>query len=213
MNNLELWTKVEKTDPRMTKEVVIGSRKFTAIDPYYQIRNATEIFGSYGSRWGLKDITRDLTIMDERGYPVLLLSAVFYYPSGSFEISTSAKTVTGKTPKFDEDVFKKTETDLLTKALSKLGFNADVFTGKFDDNRYVSEAYHDAAAKEEMKVATDSQLEEIRGLMKLTSSDEGKMLAFVKVGKFEEITVPGYEKLKKALLAKKKKQDEEGRAA
>ena len=33
---------------------------------------------------------------------------------------------------------KKVATDALTKGLSKLGFNADVFMGMFDDNKYVN---------------------------------------------------------------------------
>jgi len=202
--NLNLWNKVSKTDPKMTKEVTFG-RKFTAIDPQYQIMNATEQFGSYGSTWGLKNIDRNFDLMDEKGHTILLMSAVFFYPDGEFELSTSARTVTGKTPKYDEDVFKKTETDLLTKALSKLGFNADVFMGKFDDNRYVAEAYNEAALKESMTLATTSQLDEIRYLVKATDSDEAKMLAFVKMEKIEEITAPAYEKLKKALLSKQKK--------
>ena len=39
----------------------------------------------------------------------------------------------------DADFAKKIETDALTKALSKLGFNADVFMGRFDDTKYVLE--------------------------------------------------------------------------
>jgi hypothetical protein len=37
----------------------------------------------------------------------------------------------------DTDAYKKASTDGLTKALSHLGFNADVFLGQFDDNKYV----------------------------------------------------------------------------
>ena len=40
--------------------------------------------------------------------------------------------------KLDEDAPKKAMTDALTKALSHLGIGADVFLGKFDDNRYVA---------------------------------------------------------------------------
>jgi hypothetical protein len=40
--------------------------------------------------------------------------------------------------KVDNDA-KKIETDTLTKAISKLGFNADIFMGKFDDLRYIEE--------------------------------------------------------------------------
>jgi disulfide oxidoreductase YuzD len=35
--------------------------------------------------------------------------------------------------KLDTDFAKKVETDTLTKALSKLGFSADVFLSKFED--------------------------------------------------------------------------------
>jgi len=39
--------------------------------------------------------------------------------------------------KSDDDFAKKMETNTVSKALSKLGFSADVFLGKFDDNKYV----------------------------------------------------------------------------
>ena len=39
----------------------------------------------------------------------------------------------------DDDFAKKVATDALTKGLSKLGFNADVFMGRFDDNKYVNQ--------------------------------------------------------------------------
>ena len=45
----------------------------------------------------------------------------------------------------DDNFAKKIETDTLTKAISKLGFNADIFLGKFDDVRYLNEV------KEEFK--------------------------------------------------------------
>ena len=38
--------------------------------------------------------------------------------------------------KLDDDAPKKAITDGLTKAISHLGFNADVFLGKFDGNKY-----------------------------------------------------------------------------
>ena len=39
----------------------------------------------------------------------------------------------------NNDVHKKLKTDALTKGLSELGFNSDIFEGKFDDNKYVQE--------------------------------------------------------------------------
>lgn len=39
--------------------------------------------------------------------------------------------------KLDDDCIKKVQTDAITKGLSRLGFNADVFMGRFDGNKYV----------------------------------------------------------------------------
>jgi len=139
--NLDLWNKVDKTNPNDTKEVSFG-RKFTAIDAYSQIKKATELWGSYGSTWGLYDIKYEFL----ETYGLCMVSANFKYPrllsdsidqTNKFEISTSIAMASKKGP--DHDFAKKAETDLLTKALSKLGFNADIFLGKFDDNKYVAQ--------------------------------------------------------------------------
>ena len=54
-----------------------------------------------------------------------------------FPIHSSIRyTVNGR---IDDDFAKKVATDALTKGLSKLGFNADVFLGLFDDNKYVNQ--------------------------------------------------------------------------
>ena len=44
MNNLELWNRVEKTNPKYTKPANIRGLKITAIEPQYQIMLATEQF-------------------------------------------------------------------------------------------------------------------------------------------------------------------------
>ena len=50
-DNLKIWKSVEKTNPAHTKKVTFG-RAITAIDPYHQIKNATEKFGAVGIGWG-----------------------------------------------------------------------------------------------------------------------------------------------------------------
>ena len=158
-NNLELWNKVEKTNPKYTKKAKVGGMNITSISPQFQVMNATEQFGSYGSKWGFRNIVLDYSITDT---PILLsvldwntkqttevksilglvgFKATFFYPEGEFEITNSIKIFTdNKHSKIDDNYAKKLETDALTKALSKLGFNADIFLGKFDDVRYVEEA-------------------------------------------------------------------------
>ena len=137
-DNLSLWNAVCKTNPEHTRGVSKGKRKFTAICPQYQIKSATEQFGPYGAGWGLKNIERDFNSLKD--YELAIFSGVFWFPGGEFEISTSMPIwISKQKGMLDNDICKKAETDLLTKALSKIGFNADVFEGKFDDNRYVAE--------------------------------------------------------------------------
>ena len=47
MSNLDLWNKVEKTNPKYTKKANVKGNNITAIAPQYQIKNVTEQFGSY----------------------------------------------------------------------------------------------------------------------------------------------------------------------
>jgi len=134
-NNLSLWNRVSKTDPSKTKEVSFG-RKFTAIDPMYQLKKATEEFGLYGEKWGFKEIELNYDLFSKG---MIVFKGVFYAPNIEFPIINSASFSKGKDGKIDEDFAKKVETDTLTKALSKLGFNADVFEGKFEDSKYIEE--------------------------------------------------------------------------
>lgn len=130
--NTELWKKVDTTDPNFTRSVGNTDRHFTTINAYYQTFTATQLWGSYGSKWGLKN-TEWKIHQTTRKIDIVLYKATFYYPLGEFEINNSIC--------IDDDEFmKKLETDTLTKALSRLGFNADVFMGYFDDNRYVQKA-------------------------------------------------------------------------
>ncbi|MCP4640230.1 MAG: hypothetical protein GY851_07350 [bacterium] len=138
-DNLALWDAVCTTNPDNTRHVNQRGG-FTAINAQSQMMAATAQWGPYGVRWGVRDLEWGF-IHDENG--VLLeatLDGVFFFPtdvpdaaSGSFEIGTDCPYRAGN------DTRKKLLTDLTTKALSKLGFNADVFLGMYDDNKYVGE--------------------------------------------------------------------------
>ena len=138
MNNLELWNKVEKTNPKYTKPAKIGGLSITAIAPQYQIMLATEQFGPYGKGFGFKSIELDYSLVEV--FKLVVFKGVFFHPEGEFTIINSSKMYMDRNEKMvDADFAKKIETDALTKALSKLGFNADVFMGRFDDTKYVME--------------------------------------------------------------------------
>lgn len=136
--NLKLWRSVCVTNPDWIKTANLGGRKISAINPQKQLKQASELWGSYGSTWGLKDCKRNILDL-EQSNKLIIFEAVFFYPSGSFEISNSTKLCyMSKGGKYiiDDEAFKKVETNTLSKALSKLGFSSDVYEGRFDKQGY-----------------------------------------------------------------------------
>lgn len=142
--NLSIWKQVEKTNPAFTKEVKINGRMMTTINATHQLEMATTIFGAYGDGFGISKITHEQQRVDT---DILLIAhATFFYRLEEkvieFPISASMKMLyiagNGRVI-FDADAYKKIETDICTKSLSKLGFSADVFKGLYDDNKYVSD--------------------------------------------------------------------------
>ena len=174
-NNLELWNKVEKTNPKYTKKAKVGGMNITAIAPQYQIMQVTEQFGIYGEKWGFKDIKLSYDLVEKCN--LVVFKGTFFFPNGEFEIINSCKLYMDRALTMVDDNFaKKIETDTLTKAISKLGFNADIFLGKFDDVRYVEEAnaYFNPIKKPSEKLKeckTQSELREVFTSLTRTEQD------------------------------------------
>jgi len=135
MSNTKLWDSVEKTDPKFTKKVNQRGG-FTAIGAQYQVRKATEAFGPFGIGWGVKEET--FQRYEDTGL-VLYQGTLWYkYGEDNGEVPIHSSIKYHANSRVDDDFAKKVATDAMTKGLSKLGFNADVFMGLFDDNKYVS---------------------------------------------------------------------------
>ena len=148
-DNLELWNKVEKTNPKYTKPAKVGGMNIIAIAPQHQIMMVTEQFGVYGKTWGFKNIELDYSLIDK--YDMVVFKGTFFFPEGEFEIINSYKLfINNAKTMLDDNFAKKIETDTLTKAISKLGFNADIFMGKFDDVRYVEELKKEFTPKDKL---------------------------------------------------------------
>ncbi len=171
-NNLKLWDEVEKTNPAHTKKVTLG-RAITAIDPYYQIKNATEQFGPAGQGWGweVRDVREFVTS------EIAVLVRVWIKDKGHIEQwGQNGLYIDNAQKKKDTDHMKKATTDGLTKCLSCMGFNADVFLGKFDDNKYVNRM------KEEFKEApkpVEKKTLSIEGFNKTVKATNTKDIQFV----------------------------------
>lgn len=134
MENLKLWNSVCVTDPNRTKVANNGRYKFTCVDPQWQTQQATQVFGAYGSGWGIKDCK--FIIRESAGF--IMLQAVFFYKENQktheFPYAVDMRFKAG------DDCCKKLLTSMQSKCLSKLGFSADVYMGLYDDVQYVRDA-------------------------------------------------------------------------
>lgn len=187
-DNLALWNRREKTNPKYTKPVQFGGREFTSIDAQHVMQNLTEEFGPCGVGWGY---STECSVQQTLGDPKIVIAIVsvrFWYvweekPRNFGPITVAERLVTDR-GKFDGDAFKKCETNAITKAASRLGFHADVFLGKFDDDKYVEEVsgyYADEELVERARVAIfkcntsdelDACLNRARDLVKRGMSSE-----------------------------------------
>jgi hypothetical protein len=140
-DNLKLWQSVEKTDPKYTKAFTKGGGfSGTAINAIYLIRKATELWGPMGGTWG-PEIVDEKYVPGGEGTIIHVLRINLRHPYGSVP-SFGQTTFVGQNKNgvfTDEEAPKKSLTDATTKALSMLGFSADVFLGLYDDNKYVND--------------------------------------------------------------------------
>ncbi len=154
MSNLDLWESVQTTDPKYTKGFSKGGGfKGTSINPTYNNHKATEMFGLCGTGWGANIIKEDW----REGAPLFIngvavckevvhvLQIEFWYikddKKGTIP-SFGQTTFVGQNKNgifSDEEAPKKSLTDAITKAMSMLGFGADIFLGLYDDVKYVND--------------------------------------------------------------------------
>tara|TARA_R110002020_G_scaffold172323_5_gene362646 strand:+ start:2764 stop:3393 length:630 start_codon:yes stop_codon:yes gene_type:complete len=166
MSNMKLWDAVSKTDPKYTKKVNQRGG-FTAIDAHYQVQEATKAFGSVGIYWGYDVGAPIFGPHDLLLIPVTLWVGDRRNTFGpQYGCAAIASGKAGQEPRPDTDAAKKATTDAITKLLSHLGFNADVFLGKFDDNKYVADR------KREVEAASNPHTEQIDKVMSVMKEAE-----------------------------------------
>ena len=133
--NMDLWLALAPSDMKYLKKVAFGSRKFTSIDPQYQIMKMTEKFGPVGVGWGY-NVEYDYPSSNDMILIVAKVSIWTTLPENIFGPVAGSRTFWHKDMKRPaEDAGKMALTDALTKGLSHLGCDADVFLGKHD-NKY-----------------------------------------------------------------------------
>lgn len=160
--NKEFWNRVMKTDPARVKAITGKQYKGNSPQPYYLVERMTEEFGMCGIGWGLDIISERMERLTDTD--VLHIAHVeLWYVQGDKtgriqqvgQTKAAYLTSTGKMM-VDEDAPKKSVTDAMTKCMSYLGFSGDIFSGHWDDSKYVqalTQEFAEANAQKEAQAA------------------------------------------------------------
>lgn len=146
MNNKELWQRAFTTDPRAVKPITGKQYSGNSPKPYWIVERLTDEFGPCGIGWGftiLNERMERLTPSDVLHVAVVRFWYVLNDKRGEFEQIGQTKAVYEKSKggfMVDEDAPKKSVTDALVKCASYLGFAGDIFSGMWDDSKYVQQA-------------------------------------------------------------------------
>lgn len=191
--NTKLWNEVRTPDPKHTKAFNRGGGfKGTATNVVYLIQRATELWGPMGGKWGVE-------IKNERyvdGAPIIIdgnvvcrqiihvIQIELRHPDGVVPgIGQTEFVGKNKNGLFtDEEAPKKSLTDALTKAMSWLGFAADIHMGLWDDNKYVNNvriAFERAAEEEHPETLTTEEVAAVTKAVRDTGADVSLLLSWV----------------------------------
>lgn len=172
--NLGIWSQVDKTSSKHVKPVTNGGRTYSSINPTSQKKRATEIFGPYGKGWGVEPDSEKFDYKEFNNGTILIIyrAVMFYMLDGEkcrLPISANEKmayiTKGGKGYlMIDDEAEKKVRTNAVTKGLSELGFNADIFLGQWDDQEYkmMRDMEENLAMAENFEVEQKKGVDELR---------------------------------------------------
>ncbi len=147
VENLKLWKLVEITPPTHIQGAKVSGQNRTTVKAIYQKEKATEVFGIQGVSWGVKVGSEEYIRVPVGDELLLQYTAVMFFnfedSKGEIPIAAAIKEVSTfkrNTPQqynsLDNEAIKKVRTDAMTKGLSELGFNADIFKGYYDIQGY-----------------------------------------------------------------------------
>lgn len=162
-DNMSIWSQVEKTAPEATRAAKVNGQQITSISGHHMVKRATEVFGPVGIGWGWTvaeerfdqggEIRNDKgeIIGHEVGHTIRI--RLWFMQDGKHgEVEQYGCTPFTYKSKWgvttDTEAPKKSLTDAIKKALSMLGFSADIFLGMYDDTDYVQQRQAEAALEQ-----------------------------------------------------------------
>ena len=183
MDNMKLWQSVCVTDPRAVKPITGKQYKGNSPKPYWVIQRATEVFGPCGLGWGVQILSERFERFGDEALHIAHVMVWYMQDGKRCEIEQMGQTraayisAAGKHI-VDEDAPKKSATDGMVKCLSMLGFAGDIFSGQWDDSKYVEWAAEETKRRE-MPTITEQQAADIAALIQEVGADKVAFLAWV----------------------------------
>lgn len=165
-DNLNIWEKFEDIDPKFTKAITGKAYKGTSPNPQYVIKCLTEMFGPVGQGFGWRVVAE---AFEPLGQEVLHWCRIEFWHTdraNTFESYGQTKAAYGTNAgKFmvDEDAPKKSLTDAIIKAASHIGIAANIFLGRWDDQKYVAEVNAEYRASERSAAPAPKTVEKPNG--------------------------------------------------
>lgn len=162
-NNKTLWQSVCVTAPHAVKPITGKQYKGNSPKPYWIIERATDTFGPCGIGWGLEVVNERFERFGDTESLHIALVRVWYIHEGKRgtieQMGQTRSSYTSRDGKFivDEDAPKKSVTDGMVKCLSMIGFAGDIFSGQWDDSKYVEWAAEETAKRENPKPRLDAK--------------------------------------------------------
>ena len=197
IEDYKFYQKVSKTDPKFVKTRKTGGRTVSSIDPQYQTENVTKEWGLYGKGWGIKDGV--LTTRMIGTTELMTLNAKFWFPDGEFSYAVSDKSFymsKNGNEVIDTDIEKKLYTQFKSKCLSLLGFNSDIYIGKFEDSNYVNEMVGT------FTLIDPTQRTELAKMIQDTQTDLAKFNETFGIDTLADLPIKEYQRAKALLQAK-----------
>lgn len=152
--NKALWKRAFMTDPRAVKPITGKQYKGNSPKPYWIVERLTDEFGPCGIGWGFNIVSERFERFSETESLHVAVVRLWYElggKRGEFEQvgqTRSSYVTAGGKFMVDEDAPKKSVTDALVKCASYLGFAGDIFSGMWDDSKYVENAAAEYISKE-----------------------------------------------------------------
>jgi hypothetical protein len=183
MDNMKLWNAVCVTDPRAVKPITGKQYKGNSPKPYWVIQRATEVFGPCGLGWGVQILSERFERFGDEALHIAHVKVWYVQDGKRCEIEQMGQTRAAyntSSGKYmvDEDAPKKSATDGMVKCLSMLGFAGDIFSGQWDDSKYVAWAAEETKRRE-MPTITEQQAADIKALIQEVGADRVAFLAWV----------------------------------